>query len=139
MKSAYLDTSAFLAVVLHETNAPALRRILAKFDRLFSSNLLEAEARAATAHEGADRAALDRELKWVHWILPARPLSTEFETVLRHGRLRGADLWHVATAIYFSERPDRLAFITCDEAQAGTARGVGFSVHGVSLRGARES
>jgi hypothetical protein len=48
--------------------------------------------------------------------------------ILRHGRLRGADLWHLACALYLADgRPDGLAFLSRDGPQRSLARGLGFA------------
>jgi hypothetical protein len=39
-------------------------------------------------------------LAGVSWILPDRRLTAEIQRVLDVHPLRGADLWHVATALY---------------------------------------
>lgn len=73
-----------------------MERRLAGFDRLLSSNLLEAEVRAAlrreevraaTRHEA--RKAGDDLLSWVDWVIPSRPLSQEIRAVLASEYLRG--------------------------------------------------
>ena len=64
----------------------------------------------------------------VQWILPERPLTLELSVVLASGYLRGADLWHVATALYASPRPEDLEFVTLDRRQAAVASGVGFTI-----------
>jgi hypothetical protein len=46
--------------------------------------------------------------------------------VLDAGYLRGADCWHVATALYVSPEPSRLSFLTLDERQRDVARTLGF-------------
>lgn len=125
MNLAYVDSSALVAVAFGERGASALARRLEKFDELVSSNLLEAELRAAFAREGARGA--DDLLSWITWVLPNRPLTREVEAVLDAGYLRGADLWHVACALYLAGRPDRISFISLDERQQDIARILGFS------------
>lgn len=97
MSVAYVDTSALLAVTFGEEDAAALAATLTGFTRLVSSNLLEAELRAACHREG--RVVPGHLLARINWVLTHRPLSLEMETALRAGHLRGADLWHVATAL----------------------------------------
>lgn len=58
MKLAYVDTSCLLAIAFAETGSRPLASRLGRFDRLFSSNLLEAKLRAALLREGV-RGALD--------------------------------------------------------------------------------
>lgn len=125
MRLAYVDTSCLVAVALGERGAGTLARRLSGFQRLFSSNLLEAELRAALAREEVadDCGPL---LSWIGWVYPDRPLSPEFRRVLEGRRVRGADLWHLACALFLKERLPDLAFLTLDRAQEEAARALGF-------------
>lgn len=96
------------------------------FETLFASNLLEAEFRATlkreqVPHDGSVPAAIS-------WVLPDRPITAEMNMVLEAGALRGADLWHVACALYLSPDPRELAFATVDRRQATVAAALGFQV-----------
>ncbi len=126
MSVAYVDTSCLVAVAFGERGASALVRRLERADELLSSNLLEAELRAAFVRESVDGG--DDLLTWLSWVLPNRTLSDEITTVLSCGYLRGADLWHVATALYVAEDPTEIAFITRDERQGSVAKELGFRV-----------
>ena len=64
----------------------------------------------------------------IEWILPDRALAPEFATVLESGYLRGADLWHVATALYVSPQAGSLSFATLDAGQRVVAEALGFQV-----------
>ena len=128
MSVAYVDTSVLTAVVFDEPGAAAYARRLDEFSRLISSNLLEAELRAAFARENL--LYPERAVAGIEWILPRRPLAPEFATVLGTGYLRGADLWHVATALYVSPRPGSLWFATLDARQGTVAEALGFRVPG---------
>ena len=94
-------------------------------DRLFASNLLEAELRSALAREGlpVDPAGLLSGITWVH---PNRPLSGEFERVTVEGHAKGADLWHLACALFLAPEPKELSFLTLDRRQEEIARKLGF-------------
>jgi hypothetical protein len=59
-------------------------------------------------------------------VLPDRPLGGEIGVVLSAGYLRGADLWHLASALYLAGNPRNLPFITLDERQEVVARKLGF-------------
>lgn len=124
--AAYVDASALLAIVLREPAAPSVIRRLGAFPRLAAANLLEAEVRAAFAREGMDLAgSLPYGVEWIH---PDRPLTAEIVTALRVGYLRGADLWHIAVALYLKENlAGTLAFITLDNRQRAVAAGLGFA------------
>ena len=99
---------------------------LREHDVLLSSNLLEAELRATLVREAAE---VDEALfSWIKWVLPDRPLSVEIIRVLRAGYLRGADLWHLATAMYVTPEPRDLTFLTLDRRQEKVAEELGFKV-----------
>ena len=98
MSAAYVDTSPLIAVAFGEEGAEAARRELEKHDRLLSSVLLEAELQAFFCREGIEYAP--DLTSGITRVLPHRPLSAELVAALGHGYLRGADLPHVATALY---------------------------------------
>ena len=126
MSVAYVDTSALLAIAFGERGATALARQLETFDQLVSSNLLEAELRAALVREGVSEAG--DILDTLTWILPNRPLSTEIRQVLRAGYLKGADLWHVACALFIAESPEEMSFVSLDDRQRDVANVLGFAI-----------
>jgi predicted nucleic acid-binding protein len=124
VKVAYVDTSVLLAIVFGERESAATRRRLESFDLLVASNLLEAELRAALHRENAP---LDAPLlKRISWVSPERPLHSEITVVLGSGRLRGADLWHLACALYLAPSPRELSFLTLDTRQGVVAEKLGF-------------
>ncbi len=107
-----------------ESEGSAVASRLYDYSRLLSANLLEAELRAVFAREGlVFRPDLVAPIEWV---LPDRPLATELATILEAGYLCGADLWHVATALYVAPDPDQLVFVTLDDRQRRVAAEVGF-------------
>ena len=126
MNAAYVDSSALVSVAFSEHEADEMAVLLQSYRRLHSSNLLEAEVRSACAREGL--ALHPRFLARVEWLFPDRPLESEMETVLAAGYLRGADLWHIATALYAFPRPREVAFVTLDERQRAVAGELGFRV-----------
>ena len=121
---AYVDTSCLAAVAFDEPGGRELARRLASFGRLFSSNLLEAELCAALAREQVteDCGPL---LSWIGWVYPDRPLTPEYREVLGLGRARGADLWHLACALFLRTRLRELAFLTLDKRQRELALALG--------------
>ncbi len=125
MRVAYVDTSCLVAIAFGEPNASALARRLEGFDELVSSNLLEAELWASFAREEVEPEP--QLLSWISWVLPDRPLSQEISRALAVGYLRGADLWHVACALYLIETPSELSFITLDDRQRAVAQELGFA------------
>ena len=130
MSVAYVDSSALMAIVFDEPHASTLASRMDGFDRLISSNLLEAELRAAFMREKLEFE--ERIVLGIDWILPDRTLTPEIKTVLRAGYLRGADLWHVATALYVSSGLPQLSFATLDVRQGVVADALGFVVLGES-------
>ncbi len=124
MKAGYVDTSCLVAIAFDEPERPDVASRLAEHDILLSSNLLEAEFRAALARESAD---FDESLfSWITWVLPDRPLSAEITRVLGTAYVRGADLWHLSTAIYVTSEPADLTFLTLDQRQREVAEALGF-------------
>ena len=124
MSVAYVDTSVLTAIAFDEPRAMEHARRLDEFARLISSSLLEAELRAVFA--GENLVFQDSVIAGIEWILPDRPLSPEFAAVLETGYLRGADLWHVASALYVSPQPGSLSFATLDARQSAVAEALGF-------------
>jgi predicted nucleic acid-binding protein len=124
MKIAYVDTSCLVAIAFGERGAAALARRLDSFDELVSANLLEAELRSAFVRE--DVVPDPTLLGAVSWVIPDRPLSAEITRVLASGYVRGADCWHLATALYLAEDPATIAYLTLDARQAELAKELGF-------------
>jgi PIN domain-containing protein len=124
VRLAYVDTSCLVAIAFREVDWESTREKLLGFDELVSSNLLEAELRAAFSTEGVPFSPLI--LAGIGWLLPDRPLSGEYAEVLELGHSRGADLWHLAAALYLAERPGDLWFLTLDQRQRSLAEALGF-------------
>lgn len=104
-----------------------MRRHLAGRERIFASNLLEAELRAALAREEVPWSAALVEP--IDWILPSRPLGEEIARALGAGYLRGADLWHVACALYLTGAiGSPVEFLTLDARQQSVAATLGLGV-----------
>jgi predicted nucleic acid-binding protein len=123
---AYIDSSALVAIGLGESGGEALAGLLDRFASLISSNLLEAELRSAFRREGLTEEPMS--LPQVNWVLPNRALSQEIQRVLAAGYLRGADLWHLATALYTSPNPGDVTFVSLDAQQRKVASLLGFPV-----------
>jgi hypothetical protein len=88
LRAAYLDSSFFLGIAFSEGSAGSLERKLTRFDRLHSSNLLDAEVRSAFARKGLNEPE-DALFESVIWTLPDRPLTPEFRRILAHGHQKG--------------------------------------------------
>lgn len=123
MSDIYLDTSGLVALAFAERGATGIARRLEAATAVYSSNLLEAEFRSVLAREGVESGAL---LEPIRWVVPDRPLSGEFDRVLEAGYVRGADLWHVACALFIEPEPRELVFLTLDRRQRDVARKLGF-------------
>ncbi len=125
--AAYVDGSAPLAVAFGEPSGPGIARRLSEFTVIYSSNLLEAELRAAYHRE---RREFDPQwLYGVEWVLPTRPLGPEIADALQVRYLRSGDLLHIATALYAHRTFGlELTFITLDHDQRDVATGLGFPV-----------
>lgn len=126
MNVAYVDTSCLVAIAFGERGGTALARRLTRFDELVASNLVEAELRAAFMREGI--AENPDALKLLTWVIPDRALHPEITRVLAAGYLRGADCWHLATALYLAESPGELTFLTLDVRQQEVAGILGFMI-----------
>lgn len=127
MRRAFVDTSLLAAIAVGEKTAHAARRRLTAFDTLAASPLLEAELRSLLRRENPEAEA--RVTPWLaglEWVSPERPLRAEIDAVLDAGYVRGADCWHLATALYFSPQPSDISFLTLDERQGEVARSLGF-------------
>ena len=103
-----------------------MRRTFGSLDTLYAANLLEAEVRSISVRERIDMGMVGTALAHIEWVFPDRPLSREFERALGFGILRGADLWHLACALYVAEDARNLPFITLDRNQARIAKALGF-------------
>jgi predicted nucleic acid-binding protein len=122
--TAYVDTSCLVAVALNEGTATTVRARMATHDRLVASGLCEAELLSACTR---DAVRLPRE--WdahITLVHPRRGLRLELDRALAVGYLRGADLWHVAVALYVSPDPAELTFLTLDAKQRTVAATLGF-------------
>lgn len=126
MSVACVDTSCLVAAAFGEPAGRAVSKRLAGFRAVVASNLLEAELRATFLREKAD---LPRSLlAGISWVIPDRTLHDEIERVLSAGYVRGADCWHLATALYLAPEPAELTFLTLDQRQREVAEALGFAV-----------
>jgi hypothetical protein len=118
---AYVDTSCLVAIAFAEPGARGMAQRLGGFDRLLSSNLLEAELRSALSREGVPGEAARPLVAGITWVHPDRPLTRELDRITAAGHLRGADLWHLACALFLAPDGRDLAFLTLDRRQAAVA------------------
>ena len=126
MSALYLDSSAFVKVVVQEDESAALRAFLAASGaRRVSSALLRAEALRAVRHLGPDAVAIVREgLRRVDLIgIDDRILDSA--GILEPQVLRTLDAIHLATALAVGDDLD--AIVTYDERMVAAARLVGLT------------
>jgi GAF domain-containing protein len=96
------------------------------FSLVISSTLLEAELFSALRREQCELTnAFHAD---VALVAPDRALGDEIARVLEAGYVRGADCWHLATALYVAPDPSELTFLTLDLAQQKVAKALGFQV-----------
>lgn len=127
MSRVYVDSSAWIAVLFAEPPGRGVAAALRHFDELYSSDLLIAETLAAASRERVVPESVLPSLGGVSLILPQRSLEPELRRALGEGHLRGADLWHVACALYLASGSEgELAFLSRDGAQRAVARRLGF-------------
>jgi predicted nucleic acid-binding protein len=127
VSAAYVDSSFLIAILFGEPRARSLSRVLGRFDEIVAADLLVAEVLATAAREGVAEEPVLAALEDVSLVLPGRTLRAELREILGHGRLRGADLWHLACAMFVAgEARAELAFLSRDEPQRRLARRLGF-------------
>ena len=127
MSRAYVDSSCIVAIAFREAGAERASLRIHGYAKIASSNLLEAEVRAAARREG--RQLGPSVTQNIQWINPQRPLHGELAPVFEIGYLRGADAWHVACALWLAaDTPAELDFLTLDRRQADIAAALGLSV-----------
>ena len=121
----YLDSSAFVKLVLAEPETPALVAALDGVIRLIASEILEVEARRATQRGGGDTDAVRAQLDGVRLL----PLSAEVRACaseLKPASLRSLGAIHLATALSVGDRLEGL--YTYDERMSLAARDAGLHV-----------
>ena len=126
MTALYLDSSAFVKLIVDETESAALRAHLASRDaRRVSSALLRTESLRAVRHLGPDALATVREgLRRVDLIgMDDRILDAA--GTLAPQILRTLDAIHLATALAVGD--DLEAIVTYDERMIDAARLLGLS------------
>ena len=127
MKLAYIDTSVVVGIAFAEPKASPLSARLLRFDRFFSSNLLEAEFQSTLTRERIESPVEDF-LGFITWIYPDRSLRPEIRRAASRGYLRGADLWHLANALFLAPDPSELTFLSLDKRQREVAGELGFPI-----------
>ncbi len=113
MKALYLDSSAFVKVVVEEPETRALRDFLSQAEhRRTSSALLRAEALRAVRHLGSDALAMVREgLRRVD-LIAVDDRILDAAGILEPKVVRTLDAIHLATALAMGD--DLEAIVTYD-------------------------
>jgi uncharacterized protein len=123
---AYVDTSAFVKVVLGEEEAPALRTELAKWDGTVASRLLRTEAIRACARYGQTFADLAREALSAVALVPLDDAVLDAAATVEPPELRTLDALHLATALSLGD--DIGAMLVYDTRLASAAECAGLRV-----------
>jgi predicted nucleic acid-binding protein len=121
---AYIDSSCIVALAFDEPGARRIAQRCRAYSRLVAANLLEAEVRAVLAREEVQ--PVGTLFEGISWLYPDRPLGEEMARALEAGKLRGADLWHLACALYLDPTAKELSFLTLDGPQQRVAAALGF-------------
>jgi predicted nucleic acid-binding protein len=121
----YIDTSAFLKLLVAEKESPALRAWLAGHESVWSSHLLRTEALRAAGRLGVDHETIEKALAIVSLILPA---STTFSTAgrLTPPGLRSLDALHLASALELGG--DLEGLLTYDARMSSGAKEIAIAV-----------
>ncbi len=126
MPLAYVDSSALVAILFDEPTRDAYLRRFRMQTQLLSTSLTRAELCSAALREGKPLEAAERLLQRFEIFVPPDDLADECREALTHGFLRGADLWHVASAMRIAgKHRKRLIFCTGDLDQGRIARATG--------------
>lgn len=94
----YIDTSAFLKLVVEEDNSAAMRAWMATAGPCWSSQLLCTEALRAADRLGLDEHVVMEALEVVSLVVPG-PTTYLMAGRLKPSTLRSLDALHVATAL----------------------------------------
>lgn len=94
----YIDTSAFLKLLVAEKESSALRAWLTGHESVWSSHLLRTEALRAAARLGLDHEVVEKAIATVSLVLPG---TMTFSTAgkLAPSGLRSLDALHLASAL----------------------------------------
>lgn len=126
----YLDTSAWIAWKFEQTGQNLFKRVSLAEDTVVSSTLLAAEYIAFLKRiEKLNVVRFEEELGFISWLYPASPLLDRCLEGVKDTALKGADLYHLATALWFTDGlNDEIEFLSCDIDQRRAAKALGFKV-----------
>jgi uncharacterized protein len=124
---AYLDSSAFVKLIVSEPESTALARSLARWPQLASAALLRTEAVRALRHSGNDRhVATARSLMRSVYLIQLDEVLLDRAADMPPAALRSLDAVHLATAM--SLGPDLGVVFAYDERLKQAAEGAGLQV-----------
>jgi predicted nucleic acid-binding protein len=121
----YIETSAFLKLLVAEAESPALRAWLTDREPVWSSHLLRTESLRAASRLGVDHEVVEKALATVSLVLPG---STTFSTAgnLGPSGLRSLDALHLASALELGS--DLQGLLTYDARMSEGARELAIAV-----------
>jgi len=124
----YVDSSVLVAILLEEQGYLEAQKILSKQLSLQSSTLLQAEIFSVCIRENIETQYAIELSESISFFSPTN-LITELEKASKLGFVRGADLYHIASALYLSNNnPKELSFFTLDKRQVECAKKCGFKI-----------
>jgi predicted nucleic acid-binding protein len=120
----YLDTAAFLKLLVREDHTDHLRAALGNAE-MWSSTLLAVEAHRAATRLGLHRSAVDDLLATVSLVLPGDATYFRARTI-GVATLRSLDALHLASAVELGDELEGL--VTYDRRLASGADEIGLTV-----------
>jgi predicted nucleic acid-binding protein len=120
----YIDTSAFLKLIVTERETAPMRDWYRGRGEVFSSQVLRTEAMRAAARLGVDPAVLEAALATVGLILPS-PVTYFSAGMIGPVELRSLDAIHLAAALELG--PDLEGIATYDRRMAAAADAAGIN------------
>jgi predicted nucleic acid-binding protein len=126
-KAAYLDTSAFLKLIVNERESAALRRFLGRWPERTSAVLLRTEAVRALRRAGYDsQLGAARQLLGTMRLIRLDEPLLDRASELDPREMRSLDAMHLGAAL--SVGSDLGVLVTYDQRLGGAARELGISV-----------
>lgn len=119
----YLDTPAFLKLLVAEEHSDALRSMLGSARR-WSSTLLDVEAHRAALRLGVPRASVEAALETVALVMPSEATFASARDI-GPKRLRTLDASHLATA---AEMGDDLGAVVTYDNRLAACEDIGLAV-----------
>lgn len=126
MSHFYVDSSIIVSILFAESGHQKYRRLLGRAEDVFSSYLLEAEILSAVVREKLPIKLAFDILDSVSLVMPERSMTSEYRKIFAKGYCKGADAFHIATALYLEPEAKSLVFLTADKVQAKIAKSLGF-------------